>query len=137
MHHDILKHIMIIQIYRSLILLYLISILIITWRTFVKKSKSKFLSSFSIIENLQSLFENEGSSLHYLKLIRAMLYIGLVFFHSVFIRANYPLANSEKMLDFQKSTFSKLVSTFPFGITGFFVISSALTTKKILHLLDK
>ncbi|CAG9800765.1 unnamed protein product [Chironomus riparius] len=119
------------------ILLYLTSILIITWRTFVKKSSSKLLSSFSILENLKSLFENESSSLHYLKLIRAMLYIGLVFFHSVFIRANYPLANSEKMLDFQKSAFSKLVSTFPFGITGFFVISSALTTKKILHLLDK
>ena len=125
------------SIYRSFILLYIASIWIITWRTFVKRSNSKLLSSFSILENLKSLFENEGSSLHYLKLIRAMLYIGLVFFHSVFIRANYPLSNSEKMLDFQKSVFSKLVSTFPFGITGFFVISSALTTKKILHFLDK
>jgi len=98
---------------------------------------SSYLSSFSILLNLRSLFETKSSSLQYLSLIRTILYIGLVSFHSYFLRSYYPLINSEKMLKFMEDPFAKLVQTFPFGLLGFFVISSALTTKKILSLLDK
>ncbi|XP_070489782.1 O-acyltransferase like protein-like [Chironomus tepperi] len=122
----------------SIILLYLLFILAITWKTrSVKEISSSYLSSFSILLNLKSLFEVKSSSLQYLSLIRTVLYIGLVSFHSYFLRSYYPLSNSEKMLKFMESPWTKFVQVFPFGLLGFFVISSALTTKKILSLLDK
>ena len=123
--------------FRSLILLYILGILFITWRTKGRKSNTDLLSSFSLSSSLKSLFEVESSSFYFLKPIRAILYMGLVQFHSVFVRAYFPLSNSEKMLKFEEGSYSKIVSTFPFALTGFFVISSVLTTKKILELLDR
>ena len=125
------------SIFRTLIVLYILGILIITWRTKGRKSNSDLLSSFSLSSSLKSLFEVESSSLYYLKPIRAILYMGLVLFHSIFVRAYFPLSNSEKMLKFEEGSYAKIVSTFPFALTGFFVISSVLTTKKILELLEK
>ncbi|KAL7050613.1 hypothetical protein ACKWTF_004147 [Chironomus riparius] len=121
----------------SLILLYILTIFYITWRTKGRKSNTDLLSSFSLTSSLKSLFEVESSSFYFLKPIRAILYMGLVQFHSVFVRAYFPLSNSEKMLKFEEGSYSKIVSTFPFALTGFFVISSVLTTKKMLELLDK
>ncbi|KAL7050605.1 hypothetical protein ACKWTF_004143 [Chironomus riparius] len=122
----------------SIILLYILFMLLITWKTrSVREISSSYLSSFSILLNLKSLFETKSSSLQYLSLIRTILYIGLVSFHSYFLRSYYPLSNSEKMLKFMENPYTKLVQVFPFGLLGFFVISSALTTKKILNLLDK
>lgn len=118
-------------------MLYILLMLIITWKTKNRKTEPNFLSCFSLSESFKSLFEIDSSSLDYLKPLRATLYLGLVFYHSIFIRAVFPSTNSEKILKFEESAFSKTVSTFPFGLTVFFVISSMLTTLKILRLLDK
>ena len=118
-------------------MLYILSIFIITWKTKNRKAEPNLLSSFSLLESFKSLIEVDSSSLDYLKPLRALLYLGLVFYHSIFIRAVFPSTNSEKILKFEESPFSKTISTFPFGLTGFFVISSMLTTMKILRLLDK
>jgi hypothetical protein len=105
------------------------------------ENSNGFLSAFSIRKNIDKLFEVKISSFNasfqYFSVIQTCLYTGMIFFHSYFLRAFYPLQNSEKMLKFLDSPFTTLISVLPHGLLGFFIISSALTAKKVLVLLER
>jgi hypothetical protein len=125
-----------------LFLLYLLFILICTLRTKRHGEKSNdFLSAFSIRKNFDKLFEPKKSSFNasfqYFSIIQAVLYCGMILFHSLIFRALYPKQNSEIMLKFLNSPFTIITSVLPHGLLAFFIISSTLTTKKILVLLEK
>ncbi|KAL7050603.1 hypothetical protein ACKWTF_004141 [Chironomus riparius] len=113
-----------------------------TLRTRRNDEKSNgFLAAFSVRRNLDKLFEVKISSFNasfqYFSVIQTCLYTGMIFFHSYFLRAYYPLQNSEKMLKFLDSPLTTLISVLPHGLLGFFIISSALTAKKVLVLLER
>ncbi|KAL7050597.1 hypothetical protein ACKWTF_004140 [Chironomus riparius] len=113
-----------------------------SWITRQEKHNSEsYLSAFSFAKNFKTLFEVRTSSFNstfqFISILRAFFYIAVIFFHSYFNRAHYPSANSEKVVAFMETFYTRFLLVLPQGLLGFFIISSALTTKKIMALLDK
>jgi len=113
-----------------------------SWKTRNKKVNSEsYLDAFSFTKNFKGLFEirtsSFNSSYQFMSVIKAFFYLAVIFFHSYFNRAHFPSANSKTIVDFMETSLSRFLFQFPYGLLVFFIISSALTTRKILTLLDR
>lgn len=109
-------------------------------RNYEEKKRSQFLMSFSVIKNASNLFNvNKSQStdtIEFLDCIRFISSAGIVFIHTHFYRALFPVQHPEETAKFLTNTYGRFVNLFTTFVDTFFVLSGMLLTRSLLKSLD-
>lgn len=116
-----------------LIILTLFTMTILTSCLFSQKS---ILKSFSLVRNLGSFFKvREDESMSYLRGIKTISYLSVIFLHVLLFSYYYPSNNSQKVYEFRNGLAKNtMVSSFS-GLSVCYTIGSLLATKAIIKLI--
>lgn len=134
----------------SIILLTVLTILLIAsflgtfydvrMRRCEQKSRNKYLMAFSLHKNASNLFDVEqdqsGSAIKCLHGIRAVSIVSIIFLHSFYHRAMFPVLHPETITKLNESIFGNFVSGISVSVDSFFLMSGLLVTRTILKDLD-
>ena len=112
-----------------------------TFRDFrASKTRSDLLSAFSLKTNIGNLFSFDQSTppdaIHCFNGLRAISTLSIIYLHSYFFRILQP---TDKIVfnDWVQTRAASAVTSLSIIVDSFFVISAALSTRTMLHELDR
>ena len=125
----------------SLITFLLFLAIYATFRDFrASKTRSDLLSAFSLKTNIGNLFSFDQSTppdaIHCFNGLRAISTLSIIYLHSYFFRILQP---TDKIVfnDWVQTRAASAVTSLSIIVDSFFVISAALSTRTMLHELDR
>lgn len=95
---------------------------------------NNFLMSFSLHKNVANLFNMEppNDTIKCLHGIRALSVVSIVFLHSYYHRALFPVQHPQQLAAFAESFYGRFVISITVSVESFFVMSGMLQTRTVL-----
>lgn len=95
---------------------------------------NNFLMSFSLHKNVANLFNMEppNDTIKCLNGIRALSAVSIVFLHSYYHRALFPVQHPQQLAAFAESFYGRFVISITVSVESFFVMSGMLQTRTVL-----
>lgn len=101
-----------------------------------KKNRDQVLLSFSLYTNASNLFNMDDNTspddIKCLHGIRALSIISIIFLHSHYHRAMFPIFHPEQLASFASGFYSRFISAISVSVDSFFLMSGLLVTRSIL-----
>lgn len=105
------------------------------------KNRNQLFLSFSCYTNATNLFNIEqhqsSDEIKCLHGVRGVSIISIIFLHSYYFRAMFPIHHPNQLNDFIESAYGRFISGITVSVDSFFVMSGMLVTRTILRDLER